>query len=190
MGGMSTLSISGGDPTRATYGADDANESAGAEPARPEQPDFSGAAYARVSLPTGMIAAHTTKSELAKDAKALDASARKVAEDLKSPELRHLLVAGGKIGFHASAVLLSATKLAVHAPAAMDGDPLSILKCGLDVHGLAYHTVELALAAKSYEKADTPEARAKLDGLLRDLSALEASAKKFAIDAPKLAAGF
>jgi len=190
MGGMTTINAA--DPTRRSQPRDD--DAATPLRSRDEGPakefDFSGAAYARANLPTGMIATRPTTATLAQDVARVRSSAQKVIEDLKSPELRHLLAAEGKVGFHAAAVVADAGKLALHAPAACEGSVVDIIQSGLALKGLVEHGVKLGLAAREYEQASTPEARAKLDQFMRDLGELETAGARLTMHAREFASPF
>ncbi len=184
-----SLSINSSDPSRATPSNDDDKaKRADAQAHTPKDFDFSGPSYSTVNLPT--LAARPTKAALAHDAADVVAKAKKVAEDLKSPELRHLLEAGGSLGIHAVEVLKDTVDIAKSAPAAVEGSPVDIVEAAKAALDLAKDSYELYNDAKDFKAANTPEARAKLTEFLSDLKAMEQAGAKFGTTARKFVAGF
>jgi hypothetical protein len=107
---------------------------------------------------------------------------KKVLEDLKSPELRHLLVAGGQVAMDSAKLLKSTADMLEDAGDACEGNPLAIAKCGAAMVEVGLSSVELLEHSKDLKAANTPEARAKLQGFVRDLKTLMASTTKLQYD--------
>lgn len=187
-----SLSINSSDPTSRTNlpSDDEAKKTDHAQTRAPKDFDFSGPTYSAVQLPHGMIATRPTKATLAHDAADLATKAKKLAEDLKDPELQRLLSAGGKTGLAATQVLGDALGIAQHAPEAVEGSPVAIVNVAKDSLELVDHSMDLYEGAKDLKAANTPEARAKLAAFVSDARAMAESGAKLGADARKFAIGF
>jgi hypothetical protein len=185
-----SLSINSSDPSARTSlsNDDDAKKTDHAQARASKDFDFSGASYSAVNLPT--LAARPTKATLAHDAADVATKAKKVAEDLKDPELQKLLAAGGKTGLAAAQVIGDALSVAKAAPEAVEGSPKAILEVVKDSLDLVDHSMDLYEGAKQLKEANTPEARAKLSQFLSDIRAMEHSGAKLGADARKYVVGF
>jgi hypothetical protein len=134
------------------------------------------------------MAATPSKAQIVQDTKDLGTIAKKVAEDLKSPELRHLLVAGGKVGITSAKLLGDVAEAGENIPMACAGNPIALAKAIKGIAGVVKESVTLGFDIHELNKANTPEAREKLDQFMRDLSELTQRAVKLEADTGKFAA--
>jgi hypothetical protein len=177
-----SLSISSNDPTSRISSSDDATKTDENAKKTHTEFDFAGRAYTAVQLPTGLMSGPASKAQVVKDAQDLTSSAKKIADDLKSPDLQKLLWQGAKVGANSLLVLLDSLSVAAHAAGACEGNLEELAKCFRALGSLGKDTYDLVRAAHALKKADTPEAQAKLDGLMRDLETFGKNAAKFETD--------
>ena len=185
---MSSLSISGNDPaSRLAQTSDEPQKTEGNTKKGHQEFDFSGAAYSAVHVPTGLISAPPSKAQLQADLKDTVESGKKVLEDLKSPELRELLKSGSEVAIDGVKLTKNIVELAEHGARACEGDLGSLIRMGVDAGETIKHSIELGLHLRAFDKANTPEARAKLNELVHDLEAFGKNAAKLENDATKFA---
>lgn len=187
-----SLAINGSDPTSRTSATNDDDDKKSADASKKSDRsefDFAGAAYSRAHVPSGMIGASATPARLKADAYDVAAKASKIAQDLKSPELRDLLGASGKFGVAAVKIFVATGELAKAAPEAVTGSPVAIVKLVVAAGDIVVDGLDLCRSANELKAADTPAAKEKLAELLHDLAALQSSQQRLAVDARKFTFG-